>query len=113
MLRLIIAAPFLLFIVLFAVSNQHPVRLGLWPTEFSIEVPVSLAVLVAMAVAFLFGALMLWVSTLGARGRARRAEYSRSLLENQVKVLEARANAQPASPRSSAAPGGTALATRA
>ena len=72
MLRLLIALPILLIFALFALSNPGAVRLGLWPTDLSIEVPISLAVLVAAAVAFFLGALVLWTSLLGARMRARR-----------------------------------------
>jgi uncharacterized integral membrane protein len=92
MLRLLIALPIMLIFALFALSNPAPVRLVLWPTDLSIEVPISLAVLVAAAVAFLLGALVLWTSLLGARLRARRAEHAVRLLETQVTTLKAERN---------------------
>jgi lipopolysaccharide assembly protein A len=95
MLRLLITAPLLLLLVLFALSNTTPVRLGLWPTGFSREVPLSLAVLGGMAVAFLAGALLVWVSELAQRRRARRAEQAIRLLEAQVEQLKSRVPAQP------------------
>ena len=90
MLRIIIAAPLLLILVLFALSNPAPVAFRLWPTDLSVELPLSLAVLGAMAVAFIAGALVLWFSAMAARRRARRAEHAARLLEAQVAELKAR-----------------------
>ena len=89
MWRLLLALPVLLVLVLFALTNTQPVQLGLWPTDLSITVPLSLAVLGAMAVTFFLGALAIWPRILGARGRARRAERDRRLLEAQVSELKA------------------------
>jgi uncharacterized integral membrane protein len=100
LIRALIAAPLLLLLVLFALSNSQPVRLGLWPTDLSLEPPLSIAVLVAMGAAFLLGALMLWVEALAARRRARRAEYAQRLLEAQVQELKARLTGPPLPPPS-------------
>ncbi len=88
MVRLLIIAPLLLVLVLFALSNTAPVRLALWPTGFSLEAPLSLAILGAMAIAFLAGGLLVWVSELAQRRRARRAEHAVRLLEAQVQELK-------------------------
>jgi hypothetical protein len=61
-------------------------------------VPLALAILVAAAVAFFIGALILWFALLGARSRAARAERARRMLEEQVKELKAR-ESRPASVR--------------
>ena len=103
-MRTVIAAPFLFLLVVFALSNRQTVQIGLWPTDYVQEVPLSVAILVAMALAFLAGALMLWMSVLAAHRRARRAEYTARLLEAQVAELKARL-AVPAAP-------GTAVQTR-
>jgi len=89
-MRLLILAPFLLLIVLFALSNSAPVQIGLWPTGLSLEMPLSLAILGGMALAFLLGGLLVWISELGQRRRARRAEQAVRLLEAQVQQLKAR-----------------------
>lgn len=86
-IRLIVAIPLLLIGVLFALSNREPVKLGLWPTDYAIQVPVSIAILVAMAVAFFFGGIVLWINVLGARGRARSAERARERLQAEVATL--------------------------
>jgi uncharacterized integral membrane protein len=89
-MRLLIALPLLLLLVLFALSNREPVRLALWPTDYSLVLPLSLAVLGGMAVAFLVGGLLVWMSALAQRRRARRAEQTVRLLEAQVQELKAR-----------------------
>jgi uncharacterized integral membrane protein len=111
MLRILIAAPFLILMVLFALSNPPPVTLGLWPTDFTIQVPLSLAILAAMGIGFFFGALLLWVSVVGARGRARRAERQVRQLEAQVQELKVRVmRPQPAAGHALAAPSSRSLA---
>src|SRR3954447_21469138 len=100
-MRLLIALPFLLLLVLFALSNRAPARFGLWPTDYSLEVPLSLAVIGAMAVAFLAGGLVVWVSALAQRRRARRAEEAVRLLEAQLNELRNRGG-HPRLPPSSA-----------
>ncbi len=89
MLRILAALPFLLLLVLFALSNTRTVPLGLWPTDLSFELPLSLAILSAAGIAFLLGAAVLWLSVLGARLRARRSQHAVRLLEAQVAELKA------------------------
>jgi hypothetical protein len=43
-----------------------------------------------MAIAFLLGGAVVWLSELAQRRRARRAEYTVRLLETQVQELKAR-----------------------
>jgi uncharacterized integral membrane protein len=91
MVRLILAAPFLIILVIFALSNPQHVTLAFWPTDYTItDAPLSVVVLIAMALAFLCGAFLLWVSAVGARRRARRAERSVRMLEEQVDELKSR-----------------------
>src|ERR1700722_269632 len=87
--RLVIVIPLLLLLVLFALSNTAALRLGLWPTDYTIDLPASIVILGAMAVAFLTGAFLVWVSELGQRRRARQAEHTVRLLETQVQALKA------------------------
>ena len=89
-MRLLIGLPLLLLLVLFALSNRAPVRLGLWPTDYTLVLPLSLAVIGAMAAAFLAGGFLVWLSELAQRRRARQAEQTVRLLEAQVQDLKAR-----------------------
>jgi uncharacterized integral membrane protein len=90
MLRILVAAPFLFLMVLFALSNPQPTEFKLWATDYAVTLPLSLAVLGAMGVAFFLGALLLWTSAVGARRRARRAAHKVRMLEAQVAELKAR-----------------------
>ena len=90
MLRLLIAAPFLLVVVLFALSNKQYETFRFWPTDYEVALPLSIAMLGAMAVAFVAGAFVVWVSAVAARRRARRAEQRARMLEAQVTELKAK-----------------------
>lgn len=90
MLFLIVTIIVCLPLVVFALSNTEVVRLGLWPLDYGLEVQLSVAILGAMAIAFFLGALVVWISALSQRRRARRAEHLVRLLEAQVQDLKAR-----------------------
>ncbi len=90
MFRALIFAPLLFILVLFALSNPQPVHLGLWPTDVTVDLPLSITVLVSMAAAFVLGAVLLWLSVVGTRLRARRAESQVRQLEAQVTELKKR-----------------------
>jgi len=83
-MRLVILVPLLTLLVLFALSNTQPVTLGLWPTDFALELPLSIALLGGMAIAFLAGGMLVWINELGQRRRARHAEQTVRLLEAQI-----------------------------
>ena len=87
-MRLLISLPLLLLVVLFTLSNREPVQLRLWPTDYALVLPLSLAVVGGMAVAFLAGGLVVWMSALAQRRRARQAEQKVRLLEAQVEELK-------------------------
>jgi putative membrane protein len=95
MLFLIVTFLLCLPLVLFALSNTEIVRLGLWPTDYGLEVHLSLAILMAMAIAFLLGAFVVWVSELAQRRRARRAERTVRLLEAQIEAIKVHTTAIP------------------
>jgi uncharacterized integral membrane protein len=89
-MRFLVALPLLLLLVLFALSNPQPVYVGIWPTGYGLETPLSAAMLVGMGIAFLLGALLVWVSELGQRRRARRAERHARALEEQLRDMNTR-----------------------
>ena len=79
-----------MILVAFALSNQQMVRLGLWPTDILVDMPISVAVLIAAGVFFIVGAFMTWTTAIAMRARARRAERQVRQLESQVEALRAR-----------------------
>jgi putative membrane protein len=83
MLRALFLAPFLLVLIAFALSNPQPVSLALWPTDVTLEAPLSIATLVIAGVFFLLGALIVWLPGLAHRRRARVAERRARSLERR------------------------------
>jgi uncharacterized integral membrane protein len=90
MLGLIFALPFLLFLVIFALSNRATVTLHLWPTDLALVAPLSLAILVASAIFFVLGAIVMGLSSMRNRARARRAERRVRALEIELERLRPR-----------------------
>lgn len=101
-MRFVLGVPLLVILVLFALSNRQPVAVGFWPTDFHLVLPLSGAVLGVAAIAFLAGALIVWVSELRVRRRARRAESRAEVLEDENRTL--RAQLRPAAARPIALP---------
>ena len=91
MLRFVLLLPFLIVLVAFALSNQQTVTLGIWPTDVTIEAPLSIAVLIAAGVFFFLGALFVWFGSLSAKRRAARAESRAEWLATQLKTHNAAA----------------------
>lgn len=77
----------LAILVSFALSNAQTVAVGLWPTGMTVGLPLSVAILIGMAVSFFLGALMLWGAALSARARARRAEDRVRMLQAQIEAM--------------------------
>jgi uncharacterized integral membrane protein len=89
--RWTIAAPLAVLLIDFALSNADPIRLGLFPFgELPFEVPLSVAILIAMGVGFFLGGLRLWNTALRHRRAARRAEEAMRLLEAKHQELRSR-----------------------
>ncbi|MFC0386431.1 lipopolysaccharide assembly protein LapA domain-containing protein [Muricoccus vinaceus] len=93
MLRWLLLAPLLLVLILFAVSNQQPVNVALWPFDLTWQAPLAMAVLLVAALAFLLGAFIAWASGGPARRRARARirEGEAAIAElNQLRAREAK-----------------------
>jgi putative membrane protein len=86
-MRLLIALPFLLLVLLFALSNRQVVELGLWPLAETVSMPLSLATLTLMALSFLAGAVVAWTGGLRHWRRARHAERQIGLLQARIDGL--------------------------
>src|ERR1700753_1034712 len=90
MLGLIFIAPFLLLLVMFTLSNEGVVQLGLWPTDLSVQAPLSVAVLVISALFFLVCAIVFVMGSRAQRRRARRAESKVRALEAELSQVKLR-----------------------
>ena len=98
-LRWSIAIPFLVVMVVFALSNRDPVSLSLFPTDISVEMPLSLAILAGMGIGFFLGGFRVWTASFRHRRAASKAEETIRLMETKLADMKA-------------SPGGTALLTR-
>ena len=73
----------------FAVSNREPVALGFWPLPWLVQLPVYLAVLGALLIGFVIGAIASWI---GGRRRRRVARTQRrriAALERELAATQA------------------------
>jgi uncharacterized integral membrane protein len=91
MTRLLLAIPPLVVLVAFALSNPQPVRLGLWPTDILLELPLSIAILAASGVFFVLGAAIGWAGAVGQRARVRAAQREARQLQAEVTSLRSQA----------------------
>jgi putative membrane protein len=91
MLRLIPALILVLVLIIFGLSNRQAVTLGFWPTDYAATIPLSVAILIGMAIAFVLGAAIVWLDHLGLGRRARRAEAQVARLQAQLAQAELRA----------------------
>ncbi len=92
-MRILLAAPVLIVLVVFALSNRQVVQLGLWPTDIMVDAPLSITVLVAAGLFFIGGALMTWGSSVVMRARAQQAERTVRQLEAEVRALKSQPRA--------------------
>lgn len=70
----LVAAPLMILAILFAVSNQGVVELGLWPVLEGQPLPTFLVVFGAFAIGFFAGGFVAWIGGHRHRVRARVAE---------------------------------------
>ena len=84
MVRLLVLIPVVIVIVAFALSNQMPVQLGLWPTGLVWDVPLSVAVLAVGGGCFVLGAVVTWAGRIAANARAMQAERTVAQLRAQL-----------------------------
>ena len=103
--------PLAALVVTFTISNRGMVQLNLWPTPYSLDIPVFAAVLCAVTIGFLTGAVVSFITA--GRRRARNRQLMRMLenskreeayLREQIKKLEKRDAETPAPTQGSDVP---------
>jgi len=92
----IVAAPIVILVVLFAVSNRDSITLRLWPFPDQLTLLIPLFTLIQLFVGFLLGAIVTWIGDRRRRRETRLlnkrvAELEQSLAETERKLAEARA----------------------
>ena len=104
----LLTLPLTIVVVVFALANRTFVEIDLWPFN-PVSIPVFVLVLGSLLIGFLFGALIMWLSSGKQRRRARAQRGQIAKLERQTKELERaqpRAEAPPATTLPVAAPNG-------
>ena len=88
-------------LALFAASNRAVVSLALWPLPFVAELPLYLAVLGALLIGLIAGALLAWIGGRHTRRELRRCGRRIAALEHELAATQAQlpdAGANPAAP---------------
>jgi uncharacterized integral membrane protein len=76
-------------LALFAASNRATVSVALWPLGFALELPLYLAILGALLIGFIAGALCAWVASRHRRREARRRRRRIAALERELAATQA------------------------
>lgn len=108
-MRWLLLLPLLVLLVLFGLSNRQEVALNLWPLDLAWAAPLSVAVLVIAALAFLSGALVAWMTGVPERRESRRTRAAAGLLEAEMAELRGQM-ARDVGPAGAVPPVGTSLA---
>jgi len=86
---------------LFALNNRGELTVDLWPLGPQTQMPVFVALVGALYIGFLFGALVAWLAGGATRKRAREMARKAATLDIELQELKAR---QAGAPEKSAPP---------
>lgn len=76
-------------LAIFAVSNREAVAIGLWPLPWFVDLPLYLAILGALLLGFLAGALSAWIGARRGRRELRRRGRRIAALERELAATQA------------------------
>ena len=82
-------------LVIFAVVNRYTVILSFWPFPVTLEVPLSLVIMLALIIGVLWGGIVSWCTASHVRHREReaakradKAEVEVGNLKDKIRLLE-------------------------
>jgi len=87
----LIGLPVIIICVFFAVSNQAPVTLDLWPTEYDVAIPLYWAVEGALLAGFIIGVFLTSLTGGGARREMRQYRRELNTCRRELQSAVARA----------------------
>jgi len=86
-------------LALFAASNRGDVALGVWPLPFALDLPLYVAILGALLIGFIAGALAAWVAGRRRRREARHRRRRLAALERELAATQGQLGGAAAPPR--------------
>lgn len=98
-LTLLITIPLTIFAVLFAVSNDADVSVGLWPLDGRHEMPIYALGLGMLIGGFLLGALFVSILAQKTRFLFWQEQRKRARLEKELDSLHAKTHPAPSTPK--------------
>lgn len=88
----VIGLPIIVIAVFFAIANQDPVTLSLWPTQYTLDMPLFWAVEGALLAGFIIGVFLTWLA--GGRVRGQVRQYRREASKAQRETASALVRAE-------------------
>jgi uncharacterized integral membrane protein len=85
----ILVALVAVLLTLFTISNRAAVALALWPLPFEIDLPLYLAILLALLTGFVAGSVVTWIAGRHRRRENRRRGRRIAALERELAAPEA------------------------
>jgi len=80
----IVAAPIVILVLWFAVSNLGPITLRLWPLPFDLTIPIAVLTLIQLFIGFLLGAIVTWIADRHRRRENRLLNRRNTELEQSL-----------------------------
>ena len=91
----IVAVPVAFIIIAFAIANRTPVGVHFDPLPYELDIPLWAAVIGALAVGFILGALIRWLFDHRWRAEARQGRRHVRALEREIVLLTQRLDGAP------------------
>ena len=89
----VVVLPLLFVAAFFAIANREAVTIDLWPISGPVSVPLFVALVGALYLGFLFGALVTWWAGRVTRTKARAETRRADRLQQEADELRARIEA--------------------
>ena len=91
----IIAVPVAFIVIAFAIANRSSVGIHFDPLPYELDIPLWAAVIGALAVGFILGALIRWLFDHRWRAEARQGRRHARALEREISTLRQRLDRAP------------------
>jgi uncharacterized integral membrane protein len=87
----IVAAPIVILVLWFALSNLDAITLKLWPLPFDLTIPIAFLTLIQLFIGFLLGAIVTWIGDRHRRRETRLLNRRTAELEQSLAAAQKQA----------------------